>query len=250
MKCNQRLLNSSIDIRAAILDGNIDQALKRTNTYYPHVLQDNSQIYFRLRCRKFVEMIRQSTELLDGSAERRTKYMNGNSVVISDDDFEPEMDIDEQMSNVDDWDRMETEEVDSRLKYQSLLNNTLHYGQELKYEFKDDRSRHVESAFKDMFAMFAYEDPRKSPTAHLLDRSGRVPVAEELNSAILGKNPFFEAFALVSIDVSDNMRQVSLGKSSAAAVERLYQQTEVLVGDISEEGGPGSFINVRNDFLR
>ena len=42
---------------------------------------------------------------------------------------------------------------------------------------------------------------------------------------------------------------VSLGRSSAAAIERLYQQTEVLVGDISEDGGAGAFINVRNDVL-
>lgn len=44
-------------------------------------------------------------------------------------------------------------------------------------------------------------------------------------------------------------RLVSLGKSSSAALERLYQQTEVLVNEIGEEGGAGAFINVRNDFL-
>jgi len=43
---------------------------------------------------------------------------------------------------------------------------------------------------------------------------------------------------------------VSLGKSSSAAVELLVQQTEVLVSDISEEGGAGALINVGNDFLR
>lgn len=41
---------------------------------------------------------------------------------------------------------------------------------------------------------------------------------------------------------------VSLGKNSEAALERLYQQTEVLVNEISE-GGAGAFINVRNDLL-
>jgi len=43
---------------------------------------------------------------------------------------------------------------------------------------------------------------------------------------------------------------VSLGKSSSAAVELLVQQTEVLISDISEEGGVGALINVGNDFLR
>ena len=41
-------------------------------------------------------------------------------------------------------------------------------------------------------------------------------------------------------------RVVSLGKSSSTAVERVYKQTVALVDLISEEGGPGSFINVRN----
>ena len=43
---------------------------------------------------------------------------------------------------------------------------------------------------------------------------------------------------------------VSLGKSSSAAIERLCQQTEVLVSDISEDGGPGAFIHVRNDYIK
>ena len=43
---------------------------------------------------------------------------------------------------------------------------------------------------------------------------------------------------------------VSLGRSSSAALERLCQQTEVLVSDISELGGPGSLINVQHDFLK
>ena len=175
-----------IEIRAAILDGDIDKALKRTNAFYPHVLRDNSRIYFRLRCRKFVEMIRQSTELLDLPSGKHVKSANGHSAAISEDDFEPVMDLDDQSNSVDDWDKMETEEMDNSLKYEDLLDETVRYGQDLKYEFKDDRSKDVEDAFKDIFSMFAYEDPRKSPTSRLLDPSGRIPVAEELNSAILG----------------------------------------------------------------
>jgi len=64
--------------------------------------------------------------------------------------------------------------------------------------------------------------------APLLEVAGRAPVAEELNSAIL----------------------VSLGKSSSAALERLIQQTEALVTELADDGGPGAFINVRSDFLQ
>lgn len=45
------------------------------------------------------------------------------------------------------------------------------------------------------------------------------------------------------------MIPVSLGKPSSAAIELLYQQTEVLVDYLSEAGGAGAFIHVRNDFL-
>lgn len=180
--------DSSLEIRAAILDGDIDQALKRTNAFYPHVLRANSRIYFRLRCRKFVEMIRKGAEILDDPTEKKPKSTNGNSAAVSDDGFEPEMDLDDQSNSVDDWDKMETEEADHGLTYQDHLSDTVRYGQELRFEFKDDRNKYVEDAFKDIFAMFAYRDPRKSPTSHLLDRGGRAPVAEELNSAILGIN--------------------------------------------------------------
>lgn len=52
-------------IRKSILDGEIDKALKFTNCFYPHVLEDdrNKDIHFRLRCRKFIEMMRRYTEL-------------------------------------------------------------------------------------------------------------------------------------------------------------------------------------------
>lgn len=224
-------------IRTAILDGNIDKAIELTNACYPHVLQENPQIYFKLRCRKFIEMMRQSTELLDNSTSKQTKSSttNGHSTAVSDDGFEPDMDLDDPIAtkdsgqqNNDDWDRMDTEETiggdNWGLKYQTLLGVIIRYGQELKHEFKDDRSKHVTDTFTDIFSMFSYPDPRKSPQGKLLDSEQRVPVAEGLNSAIL----------------------VSLGKSSSTALERLYKQTVVLVDMISEDGGPGSFINVRN----
>jgi len=177
-----------IDIRTAILDGDIDKAVKHTNAYYPHVLQDNPQIYFRLRCRKFIELMRQSAELLDSSADKRTKSINGHLTSISDDGFEPDMDIDEPMKDGDDWDRMDTEEIDSGfagLKH-AMQMSLVDYARELKTEFKENRSKLVMDTFTDIFSMFGYEDARKSPSGKLLDNNQRVPVAEALNSAILG----------------------------------------------------------------
>jgi len=138
-----------------------------------------------------VEMMRQSTEFLEPPVDKRTKPMNGHSTAISEDGFEPDMDIDEPMKDGDDWDRMDTEEadnyrVDSGLKYDMLLTQLIQYGQELKSEFKDDQSQLVTDTFTDIFSMLAYQDPRKSPHGKMLEPNQRVPVAEGLNSAILG----------------------------------------------------------------
>ena len=172
----------SVEIRAAILEGDIDKALKRTNAYYPDVLRDNPLIHFRLRCRKFVELMRESTELLSGSFEKRSKPLNGHAEEF----FGQAMELDEPVVNGENWDRMDTEEMDNSRKYEEILNETLRYAQELKYDYKDDPSKEVKSTLELIFAMFAYEDPRKSPTAAVIQDSGRIPVAEELNSAILG----------------------------------------------------------------
>ena len=192
-------------------------------------------------------MMRQSTEYLEVPPSKPTKSVNGHSTAISDDGFEPDMDLDEPMKDGDDWDRMDTEEtesykVDNTLKYDALLTQLIQYGQELKSEFKDDQRSLVTDTFTDMFSMLAYQDPRKSPHGKMLDIDQRVPVAEGLDSAILGNSCLLKLL--------DNkltcMIPVSLGKSSSTALERLYKQTSVLIDLISEEGGPGSFINVRN----
>ena len=130
--------------------------------------------------------MRESTELFENSAEKRTKSMNGHSTTASDDDFEPDMDLDEPLKDGDDWDRMDTEEADNGMKYQTLLEVIIRYGQELKHEFKDNRSKLVTETFKVIFSMFSYPNPSESPHGNLLDTRQRVPVAEGLNSAILG----------------------------------------------------------------
>ncbi|RYP79449.1 hypothetical protein DL769_002958 [Monosporascus sp. CRB-8-3] len=201
-------------IRRAILEGDIDRALKYTHMYYPQVLKDNDQVYFKLKCRKFIEMVRKSAELSHGNA----KKSNGHTF----DDIPNEMDVDENSYS----DQMETEDaLDSSTDQDNLLAETVRYGQQLQAEFKDDPRREVGKALSEVFALVAYENPLQvKEIAHLLDRKGRVAVAEELNSAILS----------------------SLGKSSRSALENVYGQTSVLLDYLREGGGPGSFITIQS----
>ncbi|KAI9925700.1 Ran-binding protein 9 [Aspergillus wentii] len=213
-------------IRAAILDGDIDKALKYTNAYYANVLHDYPHIHFKLRCRKFLEMIRRCNEV-SLAAPKRGKTSNG----LSDGGavFDQEMELDEQMQEGDGWeaDGMDTEEPETMARFYELLTEAVQYGQQLRIDYPTDERGGNKKMLDGIFSLVAYSHPKRSMHGHYLDTRGRAIVAEELNSAIL----------------------VSLGKSSSAALERLYQQTEVLVNEISEEGGAGAFINVRNDFL-
>ncbi|KAK8245952.1 ran-binding protein [Phyllosticta capitalensis] len=228
-------------IRAAILDGDIDKALKLTNAYYPMVLRENENIYFRLRCRKFIEMIRRCTDVQNPSTQSYGKPPTGsNGHTAYDDVFDNSMEIDDHATmdgsntapaatattNNRTADTMDTSDSDGG-KVENLLGEMLQYGQELKSEFSSDPRREVKRELENTFALMAYSDPRQSPLAHMLDENGRTPVAEELNSAIL----------------------VSLGKSSSAALEQLVKQTEALVDTLAEDGGPGAFINVRGEYL-
>lgn len=106
------------------------------------------------------------------------------------------MELDEQLGihnpnpSWDDIDRdaddYEDEIEDTEAKYSQLTNDTINYGMELQAEFANDPRREIKRALEDTFALIGYENPRESSLAPLLETAGRVPVAEELNSAILG----------------------------------------------------------------
>ena len=216
------------EIRAYILEGDIDKALKLTQAFYPSVLRDNENIYFKLRCRKFIEMYRTYTGLSNTGSFPRRPTPNGFSKKGKE-ALQQEMDVDSHFAGgADSWDSMDTEGTDLHAKHSTLMQETIKYGQELKSEFSGDPRREVKKALEDTFALIAYEDATQSKLASLLEVSGRAPVAEELNSAIL----------------------VSLGKSSAAALERVYKQSEALIGELGGNGGAGAFINIRQDVLQ
>ncbi|KAI1434285.1 ran-binding protein [Xylaria sp. CBS 124048] len=201
-------------IRRAILEGDIDKALKLTNQLYPHVLKDHPHVYFKLKCRKFIEMVRRAAEFASGD----DKHDNG---LFSEDVPHPnEMDVDENgfMDNAGD-------PMDAQTSAEVLLKETIAYGQSLQAEFRDDPRAETEETLNDIFALLAYPNPLEvKAIAPLLDRRGRVTVAEELNSAILS----------------------SLGKSSRSALEELYGQTSVLLDILREDGGPGALVSIQS----
>jgi hypothetical protein len=173
-------------------------------------------------------MVRQAAELQNFSSKSSMKKSNGHNGDWYDDIINHDMELDDHQ-NSNNYDRMDTEELpENQNEYSQLLQDTLEYGRILQAEFQNDPRREVKKGLDDIFALMAYQDPLNAKeVSHFLDTNGRMAVAEELNSAIL----------------------LSLGKSSSAALEKLYQQTYVLLEDLREGGGPGSLVNI-DDFVR
>lgn len=186
-------------IRKEILDGDIDKALKYMHSYYPLVFQDDSHkdIYFRLRCRKFIEMMRKYSELhtpldtnghqdetaedtqmeLDDQLQRSAAQLP--TAVSEDVDMEPSIPSLPTVSN---------NGKSTALKANDYLTAAVQYGQELAAEFGADARSEVKKELEDIFAIMAYIDPRESIVGGLLDAKGRAGIAEGVNGAILGKS--------------------------------------------------------------
>jgi Ran-binding protein 9/10 len=199
-------------IRRAILDGDIDRALKFTGTYYPRVLQEerNRDVWFRLRCRKFVEMMRRYAEIVAVTRTsspvtvtkgevRHDEEEEGEEQEDEDEEGDDtQMELDDQLHRetsllpqTDDIDMDASQELPSKssfMKKDDLLAAALQYGQELQVEFGSDPRPEVKQYLRDLFAIIAYPDPRQSPIAGLLEEGGRRGLAESVNGAILGKS--------------------------------------------------------------
>jgi Ran-binding protein 9/10 len=195
------------EIRASILEGDIDKAFKHTKAYYPHVLEDNPEIVFRLKCRKYVEMIRRCSELhnpppssnLHSNTFPSKSTTNGHTDV-----FDEDMELDDENENEHDeaFEMAETANGNVQAeaeeegyhtvpidpaKYDELLQEAMSYGQTLMREYRDEK-REYRKTLEDIFSLIAYDDAKASVHGHLLETGGRVQVAEELNSAILGED--------------------------------------------------------------
>lgn len=129
------------------------------------MLLENEQVHFRLRCRRFIEMVRQ-TAVLNMKHDSRSDIA--------------EMDLD--------FDHPSPKDAEVQAELLELERSMLAYGQALQAEYATDPRREVSKALDEIWSLVAYRNPLKEPqVSHLLDRKGRVAVAEELNSAILRK---------------------------------------------------------------
>jgi Ran-binding protein 9/10 len=184
-------VTDGLEIRAAILEGDIDKALKYTNAYFSQVLQDNPHILFKLRCRKFLEMLCKCSDISAAATGRakRSEQVFGQE----EEEEEEDMEVDDQ-DGYSDGEGMDTEETTTNdtARFHELLTEAVQYGQQLRMDYPSDDNAGDKQYLDDIFSLVAYPDPRSSVHGHHLDASGRVAVADDLNSAILGisSSPF------------------------------------------------------------
>jgi hypothetical protein len=121
-------------IRRSILDGDIDRALKYTASCYPHVLEaeQNRDVYFHLRCRKFIEMMRRYVDqgIMESSPITATKrggsfgsFGRVGGAQGDDDDDEDDDDEDEEDAEDDEGDEESEEDADDESDTQMELDD-------------------------------------------------------------------------------------------------------------------------------
>uniref|UniRef100_A0A060T2J0 ARAD1C28996p n=1 Tax=Blastobotrys adeninivorans TaxID=409370 RepID=A0A060T2J0_BLAAD len=150
-------------IRQLVLDGNIDTAIKRLQLFYPAVLENNDIMYLKLRCRKFVELVRQTIASQDvemGDIANESDPSSSSTAGAG----------------------TSSEAVD----YDKAMQAVIQYGQEMQKDYKDDSRPIVQEMLTQVFSLLAYDDPSTVPSlAYLFAKDSLVPLAEELNSEIL-----------------------------------------------------------------
>ena len=148
--------------------------------------------YFRLKCRKLVEMIGVVSEA--SASTHSGTHANSHSKLQQQQQQQDEhmedvidMEIDDQPAGRE-YDHMEVEEEEGGIaQVKGPLDAAVKYAQDLRVEFQADNRPEIRKALEESFSLVAYQDPKNSVLSHLFDEDGRIAVAEELNSAILGK---------------------------------------------------------------
>lgn len=144
---------------------------------------------------------------LSATASKRGRSTNG---LLDSAVFDQEMELDDQVHDGDGWEveGMEIEDSETAAKSKELLTEAVQYGQQLFIDYPPDERGGDRKMLEDIFSLVAYQDARQSVHGHYLDPANRIAVAEELNSAILGKQTGDHGWvAALGYAVANNSKQ-------------------------------------------
>ncbi|CAG8636331.1 8409_t:CDS:10, partial [Funneliformis caledonium] len=157
-------------IRDAVLNGDIDCAIKLTNEFYPSVLPSNDDIYFRLRCHEYTDAM---------------EAMDVDDYIALQSDRESIEEVHGLVTSIKKKKISKRRRgVGSGLNGLGVIEAAMRFGQELQDDYRDDKREEIKKTLEETFSLLAYNDPRKSVVSYLLDPSGREPVANALNKKV------------------------------------------------------------------
>ncbi|KAJ7171807.1 SPRY-domain-containing protein [Mycena crocata] len=226
MELRTRIVNS-------VVAGDIDTALAETKTHYPAVLEaDEGLMLFKLRCRKFVELLLQATEL--------HKKMKSEDAA---EDDEMGMDVDDDAIPLSSpvsprfVPPMGSKRVSfspartsSKAQVEGALNQAIIYGQTLLNDYTSDKRPEVQTLFNRTVGIVAWLDPIEhgGVAAEVAGPEARVELANELNQAILR----------------------SQGRPGHPALETIYRHTAACVHQLGVSGvGAAAFADMQKEFI-
>jgi Ran-binding protein 9/10 len=198
----------------SIVEGDIDTALEETRSDYPSVLErEGGIILFKLRCRKFVELVLEAAAAWRKVREEEAKsegYLNNGTSAPD----EESMDIDNDSSlngavlngtsaatfppspNKPKVKNPLPFSSPSKTPSQVALEHAIANGQSLQAHYKLDTRPEVQEIYKQTLSLVAYDDPLADdpsvPEAvkEMAGQTSRDQLAEEVNRAILGMISF------------------------------------------------------------
>ena len=261
---------ADIELRTNIVNlvntGDIDEAINMLLTHYPSVLVvDKQLIFFKLRLRKFVELILWTTELkkkmkvLKEREELRWKADPLQDSWMADD---MGMDIDEDAApiiepavsnNSSSSQNGHAKYINSELneinaQYEDALNTAISYGQTLWHDYHSDSRPELQHLFRKTFGIVAWEDPSEegSGMADIVGHQSRTALAHEINEAILSKK-----FLLILSEVPEQLLAESQGRPTRPPLETLYRHTATCITQLGILGvGSAAFADMAREFLQ
>ncbi|KAI0089737.1 hypothetical protein BDY19DRAFT_992708 [Irpex rosettiformis] len=256
-------LRTRIDVINSVLKGDVDTAIALTREHHPVVLErEQGLMLFKLRCRKFVELILDASDALkrvqaeqaateeqerwDVKEREREAYEEQDGMdglgAMDVDDPSPEELVDATVSPALSTHTSSTVTGDNTHRYsphrsitpslaaKEALHTAIEYGQKLEADYKTDGRPDVRSHLKRTFGVVAYADPIAAggEVAEMAGQEARARLANELNQAILE----------------------SQGKPAHPALETLYRQTAAVVVQLGLLGvGQAAFADMSKEFL-
>ncbi|KAF8746254.1 hypothetical protein AX14_000052 [Amanita brunnescens Koide BX004] len=227
----------------AVVTGNVDLAISETAKYHPLVLEAEAGLMlFRLRCRKFVELVLEASEL---KKKRKAEQVDKVASMEVDDMEDMDwvgMEIDDELREHSDAGYsngfvgpptsvgLGKRRESTTTLVEQALNRAIAYGQSLANDYKADARPEVKQLFKRTFAIVAWDDPREAGgvVAEVVSPEARISLANELNQAILK----------------------SQGHPTRPALEMLYRHTTACMTQLGLLGvGAAAFVDMPRELL-